>query len=174
MAYAQKSDFVFRRNGRVYLTPLNAELNPICYLLALLGAHHILHISGLRVKSAGRGGRQFSRLLVAELCASEVVMLDTTCSEVVWRLLDTTPFASFPFSYPPIRHRVPSRFNWTLIIQRVSFIAVLSTASCPASVTADAGYLWDRRTVFGVAIKKTPYFSGNLCCKWHKSLFVLR
>jgi len=30
--------------------PLNAELNPICQLLALLGAHHILHISGLRVK----------------------------------------------------------------------------------------------------------------------------
>jgi len=30
------------------LNPLNAELNPI-YLLALLGAHHILHVSGLRV-----------------------------------------------------------------------------------------------------------------------------
>ena len=24
---------------------LNAELNPTCYLLALLGAHHILHVS---------------------------------------------------------------------------------------------------------------------------------
>ena len=24
--------------------PLNAELNPICYLLALLGAHHFLHV----------------------------------------------------------------------------------------------------------------------------------
>ena len=29
--------------------PLYAELNPICYLLALLGAHHILHVSGIRV-----------------------------------------------------------------------------------------------------------------------------
>jgi len=29
--------------------PLNAEINPICHLLALLGAHHILHVSGLRV-----------------------------------------------------------------------------------------------------------------------------
>jgi hypothetical protein len=29
--------------------PLNAELNPICLLLALLGAHHIFHVSGLRV-----------------------------------------------------------------------------------------------------------------------------
>ena len=26
------------------LNPLNAELHPICHLLALLGAHHILHI----------------------------------------------------------------------------------------------------------------------------------
>ena len=30
--------------------PLNAELNPICYLLALLGAHHFLHVSRIRVK----------------------------------------------------------------------------------------------------------------------------
>jgi hypothetical protein len=30
--------------------PLNAKLNPICHLLALLGAHHIFYISGLRVK----------------------------------------------------------------------------------------------------------------------------
>jgi len=31
--------------------PLNAELNPICCLLALLGAHHFLHVSRIRVKS---------------------------------------------------------------------------------------------------------------------------
>jgi hypothetical protein len=35
--------------GRIYINPLKAELNPICHLLALLGAHHILHFSGLRV-----------------------------------------------------------------------------------------------------------------------------
>jgi len=32
------------------INPLNAELNPICHLLALLGAHHIFHVTGLRVK----------------------------------------------------------------------------------------------------------------------------
>jgi hypothetical protein len=31
--------------------PLNAELNPICNLLALLGAHLILHVSRIRVKN---------------------------------------------------------------------------------------------------------------------------
>jgi len=32
------------------INPLNAELNPICYLLALL-VHHFLHVSRIRVKS---------------------------------------------------------------------------------------------------------------------------
>ena len=32
------------------LNSLNAELNPICHLLALLGAHHILHVSRIRVQ----------------------------------------------------------------------------------------------------------------------------
>jgi hypothetical protein len=32
------------------VNPLNAELNPIWHLLALLGAHHILHVSRIRVK----------------------------------------------------------------------------------------------------------------------------
>ena len=33
-----------------HFNPLNPELNPICYLLALLGAHHFLHVSRIRVK----------------------------------------------------------------------------------------------------------------------------
>jgi hypothetical protein len=37
--------------------PLNAELNSICHLLALLGAHHILHVSGIRVKTETAGSR---------------------------------------------------------------------------------------------------------------------
>jgi hypothetical protein len=42
----------YRRNPRVpAINPLNAELNPICHLLALLGAHHILHVSRLRVNA---------------------------------------------------------------------------------------------------------------------------
>jgi hypothetical protein len=36
--------------------PLNAELNPICYSLALLGAHHYLHVSRIRVNSRNLEG----------------------------------------------------------------------------------------------------------------------
>jgi hypothetical protein len=38
------------RKPITYFNPLKAELNPICQLLALLGAHHIIHVSGIRVK----------------------------------------------------------------------------------------------------------------------------
>jgi hypothetical protein len=37
--------------GHAVLNPLNAKLNPNCHLLALLlEAHHILHVSRIRVK----------------------------------------------------------------------------------------------------------------------------
>jgi len=44
--------YVTRTNKKhtLYLNPLNSELNPICYLLALLGAHHFLHVNRIRVK----------------------------------------------------------------------------------------------------------------------------
>ena len=34
----------------VVINPLSPELNPIYYLLALLGAHHFLHVGRIRVK----------------------------------------------------------------------------------------------------------------------------
>jgi len=42
----------YRPLRHVDFNPLNAELNPICNLLALLEAHHIFHVSGLRVNDA--------------------------------------------------------------------------------------------------------------------------
>jgi len=47
-----------------------------------------------------RRGRQFSRLLAVEVCASVVVMLDTPCSEVVWRVLATHSIRQFPLHFP--------------------------------------------------------------------------
>jgi hypothetical protein len=41
------------------LNPLNAKLNSICHILALLGAHHILHVSGIRVKGEAQIVYQF-------------------------------------------------------------------------------------------------------------------
>jgi hypothetical protein len=47
-----------------------------------------------------RRGRQVIRLLAAQVCASAVVMLDTPCSEVVWRVLATHCIRQFPLYFP--------------------------------------------------------------------------
>jgi hypothetical protein len=50
-------------DGRL-INPLNAGLNPICHLLALLGTHPILHVTRIRIKLAlTQAGRAFSGLL---------------------------------------------------------------------------------------------------------------
>jgi len=62
-----------------------------------------------------RRERQFSRIMAAEVCASAVVMLDTPCSEVVWRVLAINSIRQISPSFPPpMRYRVPSHFNWSL------------------------------------------------------------
>jgi hypothetical protein len=84
MAQAQKQDFFFRQNGRVHLN---------------------------------RKGGQFSRILAGELCKSGSNVCTaraSLCSAVMWRLLVTHSILLFPFTSPPVRHRVPSHFNWTL------------------------------------------------------------
>ena len=84
-----------------------------------------------------RWGRQFSRLLAAEVCASAVVMLDTPRPEIVWEYWLPTPFASFPFNSRPVRHRVPSHFSWTL----PWYAQCLSYASTVSSLGGTATYL---------------------------------
>jgi hypothetical protein len=53
------------------INPLNAELNPICHLLALLEAHRILHVSRARVK------------VVME--SVHVARIVTVCSKFQWQ-----------------------------------------------------------------------------------------
>ena len=42
--------------------PLNAELNPIRRLLALVGARHIVHVSRIRVNFMKQGGWRLRKL----------------------------------------------------------------------------------------------------------------
>jgi hypothetical protein len=48
----------------IIVNPLNAELNPICHLLALLGAHHILHVSRIRVNPIFISHNTYTALLI--------------------------------------------------------------------------------------------------------------
>jgi len=46
----QRDEFQEKYVKKTQFNLFNPELNPICYLLALLGAHHFLHVSRIRVK----------------------------------------------------------------------------------------------------------------------------
>jgi hypothetical protein len=49
------------------INPLNAELNPICHLLALAGAHHFVDVSRIRFKTcAGNHGYVFQNFSMTE------------------------------------------------------------------------------------------------------------
>ena len=50
-SYERKRLYVENQNKRWtrWINPLNAELNPTCHLRALFGAHHIFHVSRIRV-----------------------------------------------------------------------------------------------------------------------------
>ena len=45
LTLVQRRYMAYESVKRTTFNPLNAKLNPICPLLALLGAHHILHVS---------------------------------------------------------------------------------------------------------------------------------
>ena len=78
-----------------------------------------------------RRGRQFSRLLVAEVCASAVVMLDTPCSEVVWRVLATHSIRQFPLHFPScaspcvIEFQLESNSGYSWSRNLIHFVTVL-------------------------------------------------
>jgi len=81
------NSFIFDWNKRKPISkwtdfnPLNAELNPICHLLALLEAHHILHISRIRVN-------RFKKTPFYNLTPSKIVK-STFCTQWAHNLIHT-------------------------------------------------------------------------------------
>ena len=65
-------------------------------------------------------GRQFSRLLAAEVCASAVVMLGTPSSEVVWRVLATHSIRQFRLHFPFRASQCAITFQLDFTIQPVT------------------------------------------------------
>jgi hypothetical protein len=111
-----------REGGKVrsptHRPPLSPEGVPVRLRLKCDGtrAETRFRLSAKRTSPFTSAGASVRRLLAAEVCGSTVVMLDTPCSEVVREYWLLTPFASFPFTSPPVRHGVPTGFNRTLLI----------------------------------------------------------
>jgi hypothetical protein len=83
-----------------------------------------------------RRRHQFSRLLAAEVCASAVVMLDTTRSEVVWRVLATHSIRQFPLHFP-------SRASPCAITFQLDFSMITNDAN--VHVKLNTGLSWWRQ-----------------------------
>ena len=64
-------NIILSSNNSEIFSPLNAELNPPCYLLALL-AHYFLHVSRIRVKQQIRNARNIISILLSWILHSFV------------------------------------------------------------------------------------------------------
>jgi len=49
------------------------------------------------------------------------------CSNAGYTMFRGSPYAIFPFTSPSVRHRVPSHFNWSLHLHKVT--SIVHTAS---------------------------------------------
>jgi len=92
-----------------------------------------------------RRGRQFSRLLADEVCASAVVMLDTPCSEVVWRVLATHSIGQFPLHFPSLASPCAITFqldctSMAYEIHRACWNDCHRTAGCDIWSVHDSGH----------------------------------
>ena len=67
--------------NRTAFNPLNAELNPIRHLLALVGGRHIVRVSRLRVKRQDHG--RFERIAVPLCYLLHHVMIELTASDFI-------------------------------------------------------------------------------------------
>ena len=72
--------------------PLNAALNPICHLLALVGAYPVLHISKIRVKVP-----KIKKILLYEM---KFLVPNYSCLQNPW--LGGLPPPRSPFSLSPV------------------------------------------------------------------------
>ena len=77
------------------VNPLGAKLNPFCHLLALLEAHHILHVSRIRVKPLTDCQSLFA-IFASSLLTSQCVQI---ASEGPQRIPDMVNGHNFSYYY---------------------------------------------------------------------------
>jgi hypothetical protein len=106
-----------------------------------------------------RRWRQFGRLLAAEMCASAVVMLDTPCSEVVWRILAIHSIRQFPLHFPS--RASPCAIKFQLDSNNLSFISFRT----PGWVSLDSFPYESCKTLWLVSGQKTRSWLFCSCRK---------
>ena len=113
----------------VTINPLNAELNPICHLLALLGAHHILYVSKIRDN------------ICAKIYSVENIKMKMRCKmKRIWmkyKLFVATTFRSRPCSSVGLATELPGwKFGGRIpVVARFSAPVQPGPGAQPASCT---------------------------------------
>ena len=87
------------------MTTLVPYVDCFCNVMAHAQKPYLVFLRNGRVH-LNRRGRQFSRLLADDVCASAVVMSVTPGSEVVWRVLATHSIPQFPLPCFTVYHHV--------------------------------------------------------------------
>jgi hypothetical protein len=124
-----------------------------------------------------RQGRQFSRLVAAELCVSAVVMLGAPCSDVVWRVLATHSIRQFPLHFP--YRASPCAITFQLESTTTAHATSRRPLTAGARVRSQAGQV-DTATAFPPLLHTRTSFIYHLhnttnlihsVLKWNISLF---
>jgi len=101
----------------------------------------------------------FSWLLAAVVCASAVVILETPCSEVVWRVLATHSIRQFLLHFPS--RASPRAVTFRLDCTCFDSLSLLSTKTLP----------WVRRLVASLSPRRPGFGSQTACVlykrRWH-------
>ena len=86
---------------RLRFHPLNAELNPIRHLLALVGARHIVHVSRIRVKCVTDCREQnaaIKRLTEKRSCQAKFSLMPFSWHDVLLKAIHASEFLELQLS----------------------------------------------------------------------------
>jgi hypothetical protein len=147
------------------INPLNAELNPIYHLLALSGAHPVLHVSRIRVKIEVMQAYQNSGCQVAvahKCCVSSVLELHHV-TVVAYRIL--RQFLGFRKTWAPKQECVKSYWFIHAYAKQLQ-VAIISFVMCVHLHVSERlpleGFLW--KPVFAIltqCCRRSPNLEEN-------------
>ena len=125
----------------LFLNPLNAELNPIRHLLALVGARHIVHVSRIRVKPLKQRLIYFTFFMLSKQFYSRFVLykltnnFDSVLPNLWGRRIYESKFSRYvSFLFPSPTPHPPffiSRITLTFLLQLKTFHLFVTVAMLP-------------------------------------------
>ena len=123
-------DFAFALFN-VLFNPLNAELNPICHLLALAGAHNFVHVSRLRVKRLAFESSLFWSFLKESHPFSVSVQIKVYAQGSLLRVTFELILTALGVNDPNSLLFIPDAISWCgILLERIVVAQLVYDISC--------------------------------------------